>query len=201
MNTLSYRDSSISFIETNPSNYNFIYPIQADIIDSLHFSPPNDGVYLKASFGHRYSSGTIDKTDNHGGFDYWSNHVSNGVIYNDTNTIAIVSMCDGYISQVIHGTDSAMELLSTGRSVQVTCDSSFQTLGNKIKINYRHLSSLGLLPTSSDTATLGCISISKGDTIGLIGESGITSNVHLHMSTQTLHPIHGNLLVIIGLLL
>ena len=104
-------------------------------------------------------------------------------------------MCDGYISQVIHGTDSAMELLSTGRSVQVTCDSSFQTLGNKIKINYRHLSSLGLLPTSADTATLGSISISKGDTIGLIGESGITSNVHLHMSTQTLHPIHGNVFI------
>jgi len=192
MNTLSYRDTSLSYIETIPSYYNFIYPIQANIIDSIHFSPPNDGVYLKSSFGHRYLSGTIDKTDNHGGFDYWPNHISNGVTYNDTNKISIVCMCDGYISQVIHGTDSAMELLSTGRSVRVTCDSSFQTLGDKIKINYRHLSSLGLLATIADTAAFGSIYISKGDTIGVIGESGITSNVHLHLSAQTLHPIYGN---------
>lgn len=192
--TFNYRDLSIPYIESDPSYYQFNYPILADILDSTNFSPPDDGVYWKADFGHRYLAGRATKTDNHGGFDYWQDHTYNGTVYNDTNRVPIICMCDGYISEVITGSDSVLELTATGRSVQVTCDSSFQSFGNAIQINYRHLSSLGDLPGIADTAA-GTISIQKGDTIGKMGESGTTTNVHLHLSVQTLQPEYGNAIV------
>ena len=192
LNTNAYRDTTIPYIELNQSAYNFSYPILADILDSNNFSPPTDGRYLAASFGHRYLSTYQNKTDNHGGFDYWPNHVFNGVTYDVNNLIAINCMCDGYISQVIDGPDSILELTAGGRSVRVTCDSTFQSFGNKIKINDRHLSAVGTLAAMADTAVAGTINISKGDTIGIIGESGTTVNVHLHLSALTLHPIFGN---------
>ena len=195
MSTITYRDTNIPYIETNPAQYDFIYPIRADILDSINFSPPSDGRYFKSGFGHRYFSTTTTKTDNHGGFDFWQHHVFGNQTFNDSNKTPIVCMCDGYISQVLHGPDSVMELTATGRSVRVTCDSSFQSLGFKIKINYRHLSSLGLLATMADTAAFGTISISKGDTIGRIGQSGTTTNTHLHLSTQTIHPVYGSAFV------
>lgn len=191
----NYRDSSISYIESDPSYYNFSYPILSDILDSTNFSPPTDGLYLKAGYGHRYLSNLTYKSDNHGGFDYWPDHSYNGVNYNDSNKVYIISMCDGYISQVIDGPDSIVDLTAIGRSVRVTCDSSFQSLGFKIKINYRHLDNIGRLAIIADTAAFGSVNISKGDTIGRMGKSGTTNNVHLHMSTQTIHPVYGNAFV------
>ena len=192
MYTHTYRDTTIPYIELNPSAYDFEYPIRANTLDSVNFDPPGDGRYLVATFGHRYLSSTSTKSDNHGGFDYWPDHVYNGITYDVNNLISLNCMCDGYITYVIHGPDSVMETLGTGRSVQVECDSSYQSFGNSIKINYRHLSALGTLALMADTASPGSIQISKGDTIGIIGESGLTSNVHLHMSTLTLHPLWGN---------
>ena len=195
MSTINYRDTTLPYLELNPSAYDFIYPINADILDSVNFTPPTDGVYLLGGYGHRYLSNTPNKSDNHGGLDYWRHHVYGNQTFNSTNLTPIVCMCDGYISQVINGPDSVMEQLGTGRSVRVTCDSSFQTLGNKIKINYRHLSSLGPLAIIADTAAFGTVSISKGDTIGRMGASGTTTNIHLHLSTNTLHPVFGNAFV------
>lgn len=193
--TTSYRDTTIPFIEMDPSHYDFVYPIHSDILDSSGFTPPTDGRYLQATYGHRYLSSTSAKSDNHGGFDYWRQHISNGVQYDENNLISIRCMCDGYISDIINGPDSLMELLGTGRSVQVTCDSVYQSFGDHIKINYRHLSALGTSASIADTLTSGTVQISKGDTIGIMGESGTTSNIHLHMSTNTIHPINGNAFV------
>lgn len=192
MSTVAYRDISIPYIELNPSKYNFAYPIQADILDSLNFTPPNDGVYLKATYGHRYLSSLSDRTDNHGGFDYWSNHSYNGINYDDSLKAPIICMCDGVISQVLNGPDSLLELTASGRSVRVTCDSISQAFGGSHSINYRHLSSLGALATIADTAAASTITIQKGEVIGLMGESGTTSNVHLHLSSNAVHPVNGN---------
>ncbi len=189
MDTSSYRDLTIPYIELNPTYYNFDYPICSDIFNSSEFSPPNDGVYTKATYGHRYLSSTTNKTDNHGGFDYWSTLVCDGVAYDNDNNIAIISMCDGVISDVISGLDADLEQTATGRSVQVTCDSLFQAFNSSIKINYRHLSALDSLTTIADTAAENTIRISKGDIVGYMGASGFTSNVHLHMSAQTTHPV------------
>lgn len=195
MDTTRYRDTTIQYIEQELSRYNFTMPIESDVVNDASFTPPDDGVYLLATYGHRYLSSTSNKTDNHGGFDYWSDHVHNGTTYDDNNPAPIICMCDGVISAVINGPDSLMELTATGRSVQVTCDSAYQSFGNAIKINYRHLSALDSLASIADTAAANSIEIHKGDVIGLMGESGTTSNVHLHMSTQTDHPGYGNAFV------
>jgi hypothetical protein len=79
--TTAYRDTTIPYIEIDPSHYDFVYPIHSDILDSVDFTPPTDGRYLQATYGHRYLSSTAAKSDNHGGFDYWRQHISNGVQY------------------------------------------------------------------------------------------------------------------------
>jgi hypothetical protein len=192
MTTTTYVDVNMPYIELNPSFYNFSYPINSDIFNLNNFTPPNDGVYLKASYGHRYLSNTSTKTDNHGGFDFWPNHQYQGVTYDDSNKIDITSMCDGFISEVINGLDADLELTPYGRSVQVTCNKTSQAFGSTLKINYRHLSSLGALPAVAESSLPNSIAISKGDDIGVIGEIGTTTNVHLHLSAQANHPINGN---------
>lgn len=192
MDIVTYRDTSLPYIELNSAFYNFSYPINSDLIGLASFNPPTDGVYLKAAYGHRYLSSTTAKTDNHGGFDYWSNQVYQGNVYDDSNKTPIICMCDGIISEVVNGLDADLELTAGGRSVQVICNQQSQAFGNNIKVNYRHLSALGTLPTIAETATPNTIAISKGDIIGIMGESGTTSNVHLHLSTEVNHPINGN---------
>jgi len=192
MDVTTYRDASLPYIELDPTHYNFAYPINSDIFSIGSFTPPNDGVYLKASYGHRYLSNTSSKTDNHGGFDYWQNHVYQGTVYDNSNRIEITCMCDGIISEVVNGLDADLELTPGGRSVQVTCNTPSQACGGNIKINYRHLSSLGTLPTTAESAPPNSISISKGDVIGVMGDIGKTTSVHLHLSTETNHPVNGN---------
>ncbi len=195
MTTSSYRDTSIPFIEINPSLYNYNYPINSDVLALLTYTPPQDGSYLAASYGHRYLSSTTNKTDNHGGFDYWPDHNYQGITYDDNNKAPIICMCDGIITQVLNGTDAAMEQTATGRSVQVECNGTTQSYGSNFKINYRHLSSLGTHAITAETAPANSITINKGDVIGSIGASGFTSNVHLHMSAQLTHPTNGNYFV------
>lgn len=192
LSTTTYRDVSIPNIELNLSKYDFAYPIQADILDSVNFLPPHDGVYLKSTYGHRYLSNNSRRTDNHGGFDYWSKHTYQGTNYNDNVKSPIICMCSGVISQVLHGPDSVLDLTASGRSVRVTCDSLSQAFGGITRIYYRHLDSLGPLAALADTAASRTISIQKGDLIGFMGKSGTTSNVHLHLSSTSVHPVHGN---------
>ncbi len=184
MNTKTYRDLTIAYIETNLAKYDFEDPLCANILDSLNFSPPGDGTYLKATFGTRYLGSSSSPSDNHGGFDFWDEMECGTTSYGELNKAPIVCMCDGVISEVIHGTDAAMELLGGGRSVQVTCDSVSQAFNEKIKINYRHLSALGSRAAIAYTAPINSIRINKGDNIGVMGESGKTSSLHLHLSAE-----------------
>lgn len=192
LNTTTYVDTSLPYTELNPAFYDFSYPINSDLLHLDSFHPPDDGVYLKADHGHRYLQNTQSKTDNHGGFDYWSNHTYQGVVYDDSNKTPIICMCDGMISQVVNGPEEELELTAGGRSVQVVCNQQSQAFGSSIKINYRHLSSLGALPTLAEDLAPGTIAINKGDVIGFMGESGATTNIHLHLSAQVDHPLNGN---------
>lgn len=194
MSTSTYRDLSIPYIELDTGRYDFAHPLYSDMLSSSSFYPPKNGLYIIASYGHRYLSSRTLKSDNHGGWDFWSTLDYNGTSYSSNSPAPIICMCDGIISQVIHGTDSAMELLGTGRSVQVQCDSSSQVFGDSILINYRHLSLLGNKAFQAFNTT-SSVSIQKGDTIGTMGASGHTSNVHLHLSTQAIHPIYGSTFV------
>jgi hypothetical protein len=47
----------------------------------------------------------------------------------------------------------------------------------------------------ADSVSQNNIPIFKGDTIGIIGQSGYTSSVHLHISTQAVHPEYGSTFV------
>lgn len=192
MKTSTYVDTSIPYLELDPSFYDFVYPINSDIFNLSAFDPPSDGVYLKAGYGHRYLSNTTTKTDNHGGIDFWSDNVYQGIAYNDSNKIDAICMCDGLISEVVNGLDADLELTAGGRSVQVICNKTSQAFGSALKINYRHLSSLGALETVAETASPSSVAIRKGDVIGRIGESGTTTNVHLHLSAEANYPNRGN---------
>ena len=194
MTTVSYRDVTPLYTESITDFYDFDYPINSDVLDAESYIPPVDGVYLKASYGHRYLSTTLEKTDNHGGFDYWEDHVFDGEEYDEENKVPIICMCTGTITEAIDGLDIDLEMTPTGRSVQVTCDKESQAFESSIKINYRHLSALATLPTVA-YETDSEVEITKGDTIGLMGDSGTTTNVHLHLSTEAVHPINGNAFV------
>lgn len=153
MDIMTYRDTSLPNIELNPTFYNFSYPINSDVFSLGNSNPTTNAVYLKASYGHRYLSNTADRTDNHGGFDYWSNHVYQGIAYDDSKKAPIICMCNGIISEVVNGFDADLELTPGGRSVQVICNQQSQVFGSNIKINYRHLSALGALPAIAETAS------------------------------------------------
>lgn len=195
LNTISYRNTDNPYTELDPAFYNFLYPINSDILDSNNPSNSSEGLYLKADFGHRYLTNVIAKTDNHGGFDYWSNHSYGGIEYNDDIKTPIICMCDGIITKVIDGPDIDLELTPEGRSVQITCTKKSQSFDSAIKINYNHLSTLASLPAMAFESASNTISINKGDTIGLMGKSGTTTNVHLHLSTQINHPSKGTFFV------
>lgn len=192
----SSRDLSIDYIESNSSKYNFIFPVQADVLDSPNYYPnATDLYYLKAGYGSRYMSTRSNKNDNHGGIDFWHTIKHNGTNYNNTTKYHILCMCDGIISEVSHGSDAVMESTSEGRSVQVTCDEEYQSLSGNIMINYRHLDSIWTKPWKAWNTASTSDRINKGDTIGIVGASGSTSQIHLHLSAEGKHPTYGNTFV------
>jgi len=165
-------------------------------LDSPNYYPNAvDLYYLKAGYGSRYMSTRSKKNDNHGGIDFWHTIKHNGTSYDNSTRYHILCMCDGVISEVVHGTDAAMESTSEGRSVQITCDEEYQSLSGNIVINYRHLDSIWTKPWKAWNTASTTNRISQGDTIGIVGASGSTSQIHLHLSAEGKHPSYGNTFV------
>ncbi len=187
MTNTTYFDGSLPNIETNP-DYGFVYPVNADILYESDYSPTYSNRYFMSLFGPRYlstSSSSIEYYDFHQGMDVTHTVSWLGVQYDEEDKYHIVSTCDGYINEVIDGTEEYLETLATGRSVRVNCDSSFRNDDwGKIFIAYRHLSDLHTLADSAYSYPDNQVWIAKGDTIGIVGESGYTSTVHLHYSLQ-----------------
>lgn len=185
-------DSLLPNIENSVYSYNFGYPVLSDILNNKPSTPSSSKRYQISLFGPRYktTSGTNQTTyDFHQGEDFSGDFTYNGITYttdttkinlDSSNLAKLVCACKGIVDDVIDGTDAAMELIETGRSVRVKCNDLFDiknktTDWGNIYIVYRHLSKV--IAFKGD-------SINIGDTIGVMGNSGYTSTVHLHFSVQ-----------------
>lgn len=181
-------DGDLPNIELKP-DYGFVFPVNADVINESNYSPAFSNRYFMSLFGPRYlstSSSSIGYYDFHQGADVTHTLSWNGVNYDPNTLYHIVCNCDGVINSITDSTDVYLETTGNGRSVRVKCDSTFRNnnaWGN-IFINYRHLSDLYTLTDSAKNEAADAVRISKGDTIGIVGASGITSTVHLHTSIQ-----------------
>ncbi len=176
-------------VELDP-DYGFLWPVRADVLSESGYEPQYSNRYFMSLFGPRYkstSSSNVGNYDFHQGLDITYRVSYGGTDYNDSTILYhIISMCDGVINKIIDSTDAYLETLGTGRSVRVKCDSSFRAdkSWGPIYINYRHLSDLHTLTDSAKTVPADSVRIVRGDTIGVVGESGHTSTVHLHLSIQ-----------------
>lgn len=173
--------TDFSYENVEPSHdYNFDYPVYADILDEdpLSYEPEYNNRYFMSIYGPRHksvSTSNIGYFDFHKGSDMTPDVSYNGVEYDDDNAPDIHCMCDGEIYEIFTGPNP--ENTGTGMYVTVKCDSVFQANSDweNIYTAYRHLDSIEPGLNEGD-------SISKGDVVGVMGESGYTSNVHLHFS-------------------
>ncbi len=164
-------------------NYDFGPPVAADILseDPSAYQPTYTKRYFTSIFGPRYksvSSSNVGYFDFHQGMDLDAEVSHNGNNYNKDNPPAILSRCDGEISEITEGPDEELEKTDGGRWVEVGCNQEFN--GNNwgpVYMAYRHLKSITEGLKKGDK-------ISKGDIIGIMGESGHTTNVHLHYSVM-----------------
>ena len=163
-----------------PYNYNFGYPVYADILseDPGTYEPVLDNRYFMSVFGprHKYvATSNIGYFDFHKGSDMTAEVSFGGVDYDENNAPDIHCMCDGVIHEIFTGPNA--EETGEGIFVTVKCDSSFKAnpdWGN-IYMAYRHLASVANGLQEGD-------SISMADLVGVMGETGHTSTVHLHFS-------------------
>ncbi len=179
-------DISYPNIEVNP-DYGFVWPVAADVLDDSSYTPQFSNRYFMSLFGPRYkstSTSNVGYFDFHQGEDFTSFVNYNGQVYTDSNKYYLICMCEGVINSVDDSTDAYLETTGNGRSVRVKCDSSYRANPSwgQIYINYRHLSDLHTITDSAKQLPINTVRVSKGDTIGIVGESGITSTVHLHLS-------------------
>ncbi|NIB44147.1 M23 family metallopeptidase [Pseudomaricurvus alkylphenolicus] len=165
-------------------SYGFVAPVAADILSQAPntYSPSYSERYFMSLFGPRYksvSSSNIGFFDFHKGMDVTAAVTSGGVDYDENTPPMIVSRCDGEITEIEDGPDAQMESTGEGRYVEVRCDQQFS--GNQgwghIYMAYRHLD------TIAQGLQIGA-RIDQGDDVGVMGESGHTSTVHLHYSVM-----------------
>ena len=176
--------------------YDLVPPVAADVLaaDPVTHVQSMDSRYFMSVFGPRFkavSSSNVGYFDFHQGSDITPDVTSDGVTYDEDSPPPIVSMCAGEVDEVIDGPDSEMEQLGTGRSLQVQCDQHFAVPGwGPILIAYRHLGAI------EDGLPEGAW-VEQGQALGPMGESGHTTNVHLHLSvlrrdetgTHNVHPL------------
>lgn len=167
LSTTSYFDASTPRIEPIPGYYDFIFPVPSDAFITSPFTPPTDGRYFSQNYGPRY----IGNYDNHQGIDIHGSQVISGLQY--TNP-PVLCMCDGIISYVSNSTAP-----SSGRTVRVTCDSNSLVYNSPINTHYRHLDTLYPIAYNAIGQTSGSVSVAKGDTLGLMGNTG-ANWTHLH---------------------
>jgi len=164
--------------------YDFQAPVSADILSlpSDSYTANYNERYFMSIFGPRYksvSSSNVGYFDFHKGMDITAVVSNNGNNY-DTNTPpTIVSRCAGVVDDIADGSDAEMEQTGEGRWVLVRCNQKFNGNENwgSIYMAYRHLDSIDL------NISIGK-NVLSGKSIGVMGESGHTSTVHLHYSVM-----------------
>ncbi len=159
------------------------FPVLADILSQNQYTPEFSNRYFISVFGPRILG---SRYDFHQGSDITPNLTYGGKNFDSSNKIPIISMTEGTIDKIIDGSESYLESIGTGRSVRVKTNLTFprKPEWGTVYINYRHLSQMGNIPAKfePDDPDATEISISKEDTVGIMGESGTTTNVHLHWS-------------------
>lgn len=187
LNVTSFTDFNYENVEPS-NNYNFGYPVYADVLsqDPNTYQPEFDNRYFMSTFGPRHKeveTSNIGFFDYHKGSDITADVSFGGVTYSENNAPDIHCVCDGVVYEVFTGPDP--ESTGTGVFVTVKCDSSFHanpSWGN-VYTAYRHLASVTNGLQVGDT-------LSIGDVVGVMGESGHTSTVHLHFSVIRLDGGH-----------
>ena len=196
----------ISNFESKTYSYDFVAPVESNwlckngyqstpppgtvlnegafCLNPLSYSPSSNRRYFMSVFGPRMraNSPTIDAV-----YDY---HQGEDIVY-DKNQYAtppdIICMCDGKVKHIENNEyDSQGKLTQQGKYVTVECDRNFSNAAmGKIYISYRHLESI-------HPSLVKGASIKKKDIIGVMGETGITTTVHLHLSVQKM--VNGELI-------
>ena len=153
----------------------FKFPVDADVLSQSHlYSPEYRNRYFMSVFGPRYklvSGSSIEYFDFHRGADINADVSFNGVTHSSTNPPTINSMCTGYVDEV-----QPDDTGDSGRWVRVKCDDIFtQENWGHIYLAYRHLEDIDVV----DGQWIGA-----GQQIGLMGKTGSTNTVHLHLSVR-----------------
>lgn len=171
----AYRDTDLPRVELYPSHYDFIYPVNSDVLNVSNFTPPTDGRYYSQNYGPRY----IIDYDNHQGLDIAGYQTIDGTLYPNP---PVLSMCDGDIGY-IKTTDTS----PSGKTIRIRCDSSSTTFGTPVHIHYRHLDEFTDLALSAEGVPDYTVHVNKGDTIGYVGSTG-ASWTHLHLDYSGINP-------------
>ena len=178
--------SNTAYPDTEPAySYGFNYPVNADILnaDPAGYSPVFDYRYFMSVYGPRYkqvSTSNVGFFDFHQGADITHDVTYGGIIYDDINPPDIFSACNGVVDKINDGPDSELEQTGSGRWIRIKCDTHFAAnpgWGN-IYLAYRHLASI-----NPAVYSVGA-SVTQGQRIALMGESGLTTTVHLHYSVR-----------------
>ncbi len=144
----------------------------------------SDNRYFISVFGPRLraNDGAIDALyDFHRGED-----IVDGDYPDDESTMPdVFCMCDGTVYKIVKDdsdlpSGQTIETTGEGKYVTVKCNATYNgnvaSMGN-VYTAYRHLSEINSQLTENST-------ISRGATIGKMGQSGVTTNNHLHVSAQ-----------------
>lgn len=163
-------------------SYNFGDPVYADILtaDPTSYVPKITNRYNISVYGPRHKkeemTSNITYFDFHKGTDITPRVEHDNFVYNDTDSPIIHCMCEGVVSKVVDGDDIVIEATGEGRYVEVKCDKSFSNAAwGNVYIASRHLRWIKSGLKVNDQVHIG-------DTLGQMGSSGVTENVHLHLS-------------------
>ena len=169
-------------------NYNFTAPLPTTLLslsseDSAAHEQSIDNRFFMSVFGPRFKSvdtSNVEYFDFHQGMDLTPD-VNDGVnFYNEDNPPPVLSMCDGTVHRIDDvdedTTEQELEASGPGRSVYIRCDAEFGLPGwGNVYLAYRHLSSVD---GNIDVDTI----VTPGQELGIMGESGVTTAIHLHLS-------------------
>jgi hypothetical protein len=148
------------------------WPVANPGFESRDFQPSNDRRLISGVFGPRMKWGN-GRYDHHEGFDFFAQYDPASYPRGHHPVMAILP---GVVSEVIDPGNP--ERTETGRKVVITHDVPWTAYGGprewgQVKSGYLHLTRIDVQQGQR---------IEAGDPVGLAGETGYTSTVHLHLN-------------------
>lgn len=180
LNFVTFEDNDYPDVEPQTNSYNFSNPVASPVLTAgMGYVPSDANRYFISIFGPRYKDNVPNGSLN---FDF---HQGSDIVNGDvpsTSQDSITCRCDGVVVQVDNVDGGAGD--PEGKWVEVRCNETFSGNPNwgNVHMAYRHLAEIGG-PASGGIWEEGN-PISKGSVIGLMGETGTTTNIHLHYSVM-----------------